>query len=194
MTEKELIAHNAKILTRLHEAIDDSFPKRNRSDSHFAAWQRACEEFHAQYWTLFYPGGQDCLMGLQQCDRKSVQTAINFLEVDPYYFRSGYTKEYIWKYITRCQLSSLEIERLHLIGISYTERQICREFWYMCRAMTRLPANGFWEAVYQKIQTDDSFVSQRASYLFAYSKGVEQGEEVRKSVYDQVREEKYGPV
>lgn len=187
MDEKQIIASNADKINQLDKAIKHAYAKAD-----WASHKSATARFHADYPRLFYPGGEERLKALRRADEVAVQTALNFLDVDPQYFRSGYIKEYLWRYIVRCWLTAQDIGRLHQIALRYTERRIQREFWYMCRAMTHIANPEFWIAVRERLNSDDPQVRLRAAYLDAYSRGIEAGERARKQVRYDVLSRKYG--
>ncbi|CAG0928534.1 hypothetical protein TFLX_00912 [Thermoflexales bacterium] len=174
MDEKQLIAQNTAEINRLENAV-----KHLNSSKTRAAGKAAAAQFHASYSQLFYPGCEERLKALRVCDEVAITTALNFLEVDPYYFRSGYTKEYIWKYIARCSLAVQDINRLCAIALRYLEQPVRRDFWYMCRAMTHLASDDFWQQVQARLSSGDPAMRTRASHLYAYAHGVEAGERVR---------------
>jgi hypothetical protein len=129
MEQKQLIASNAEEVNRLQATIHQTFAKRDRSEADWTAWENACALFHANYFPrLFYPGGATHLQALQQCEPGAIETAVDFLEVDPWYFRSGYIKEYLWRRIVRCPLTAQDVDRLHATALRYTTRCIQREF------------------------------------------------------------------
>src|SRR5258708_15222068 len=121
-------------------------------------------------------------MALRKGDPAFLDGSIEFLLADVMAFGTGYTKERIWKHITRFQLDSKHIESLQAAALKYLKRPVQREFWYMCRAMSRLATAQFWQEVESTSGSADSETSQRASYLFAYSKGVDFGQQVHAAV------------
>lgn len=193
MNRKEVIAANAEKLRVIQKAIHETFRKRDRSREEYDEWSAACDVFHEQYDDLFYPGGGEQLGALRRCDPAAIEIALDFLEVDPWYFRSGYHKEYIWTYLPQCSLSSDQFTRLEAVAHVYLRRRISREFWYMCRVMSRFASTTFWEQI--RIiakEKEDQPEGIRASYLVSYSGGIAAGEKVRRDVYAEVLHQKYG--
>jgi hypothetical protein len=88
---KQTIAHNAEILRRLHDAIHTTFAHRSESPEAMVAWKQACGEFHSRYDALAFPGGLSvALERLARGDMVTAETAIAYLELHPYFFRSQY--------------------------------------------------------------------------------------------------------
>lgn len=186
------IREDSKQLGELSERIGETFRTRDRGPEQRARWEAACSDFHNRFDKLYYPGGDVELAKVRAGDVGGIESAILFLTADPWHFRSGYIKEYLWRVVTRCPLSTADKERLQSAALSYLDRQIGREFWYMCRAMTRIGSGKFWAKVAQTAETATPFVAKRASYLLAFSHGIHEGAKVQKQVYRDVLREKYG--
>ena len=92
----ELIRQNEAELQRLHSRIHETVKHRGESAEKKLEWQQACEEFHARYDSLAFPGG--CAGAYERIlagDPATIDAALAFLEVRPFFFRSGY----MWKEI-----------------------------------------------------------------------------------------------
>jgi hypothetical protein len=73
---------------------------RAQSDSARQQWQEACAEFHARYHLLAFPGGlneETFFDQLGKGDPVITEWALCFLELRPYFFRSGY----VWQKLLR---------------------------------------------------------------------------------------------
>lgn len=204
MDRQELIRSNTIELLKLQLALSKahSFYRsaEKSEDSHFrsqteilkAAWEKAARVFHARYYWLIYPGGADKLSELRLCQRAAIETALDFLEVDPWCFRSGYIKEYIWHYVPQCGLTKNDLVRLRRIALKYLDRRIQREFWFMCRAMTCLGQDDFWELIRNLVRQTHGRKRRRAGFLFSYAQSIEAGEGRRRQLQMQIRSEKFG--
>jgi hypothetical protein len=192
MDEKDLIVTNANELNQMMSVINETFKERDDSLDHWLVWSKACTKFHENYCHLFYPGSYERLQALKKGDADSVETAINFLEVDPVYHRSGYTKEYIWRYIVRCALEPAQLERLQTVALQYTRKRMRREFWYACRAMATLGTDDFWLALAAQMESSDPLIRTRTFYLAAYSDGVAAGERLHLRISGELLLRKYG--
>jgi hypothetical protein len=90
---------NAAEINRLHRRVHETFSgQSNVADPH-EEWSRACREFHERYSSLCIPGGWDTgfMERLKAGEYDTVEAALCFLEVRPYFFRSGY----MWKDLLR---------------------------------------------------------------------------------------------
>jgi hypothetical protein len=129
---------------------------------------------------------RESLFALQEAVKKqnpdALSIAISFLEADVTTIGSGYAKERIWKYVVKYNLDERAIRRLCHIALRYLDKPIQREFWYMCRAITRIADNEFWQHVKAKTLALDPLIGVRATYLYEYSKGINAGEHIHQEV------------
>jgi hypothetical protein len=88
---------------------------RHRNDSPQArvAWQTACAEFHRRYDALAFPGGYEAALdGLAIGNQQVIDATLSFLEVRPYFFRSGYMRKVLLRKIKQVDLAPQQLERL----------------------------------------------------------------------------------
>jgi hypothetical protein len=192
MLSIEDIQTNSARLRELNHEIHETFRKRDKGPQELANWEAACAAFHKHFDDLCFPGGAAVLEQIRSGDSAAVESAIRFLTADPRHFRSGYLKEFVWRVIPRLNLSAADIERLEGVAFNYLQKQISREFWYMCRAMARVGTQKLWQRVTQQLGNGDPLVAKRASYLLAFSASVHAGAVIRRQVYRDVIREKYG--
>jgi hypothetical protein len=117
------IGKNARALRKLEARIKDTFACRGDSPAGRVDWERACAEFHGNYADLAFPGGIAVLPALGRGDTKAVEAASLFLAADPWFFRSGYLKEYLWRRLKHQTLSDAQLKRLESAGIGYVKRR-----------------------------------------------------------------------
>jgi hypothetical protein len=86
---RRLMEDNAVVLRRLHQNVKNSHQRLQEDGG--VAWQQAVAAYNGQYDTLAFPGGlSQALDKLQMGDPQTAETALIFLEVHPYFFRSQY--------------------------------------------------------------------------------------------------------
>jgi hypothetical protein len=141
---QEIHKPSAKIVS-LNKRIDETLRKRSRGPAEREEWSKACAEFHRLYPELFYPGGDNSLDALKRDESAAIQTALDFLDADPVHFRSGDTKEEVWRRLRVTSLTAGDKLRLEGIALRYLERRIEREFWVMGRVMSKLGSDEFWQ-------------------------------------------------
>jgi hypothetical protein len=102
---KQTIEHNAAEIRRLHQAIHDTWRRRSESAEAWTVWERACAEMHARYDALAFPGGLSAAFErLAAGDPLTAETAIIFVELRPYFFRSQYHATKLIKLLKRLHL------------------------------------------------------------------------------------------
>ncbi len=106
-----------------------------------------------------------------------MSTALDFLEADPLHYRSGYTKEEVWRRLRRAPLVPADRARLEQIALAYLERQLGREFWSMARVMSDLASKEFWVRVSELGSSAEEPKKTRATFLLHYRGGASAGEE-----------------
>jgi hypothetical protein len=90
-----------------------------------------------------YKEAQAAIEDLKGGNVRGVEPAIHFLKADVYEFRSGYLKEYLWRYLCRVPLTEGQAERLLQVARKYLERRMTREFRSMCRLVNRIAGEEF---------------------------------------------------
>lgn len=113
---KLLIERNSAEAARLHGRIHETFAKRDVSPEKRGEWKQACEVFHRRYDELAFPGGYDgALDRLVAGDQETMEAAICFLEMRPYFFRSGYVFDALLRKAKHAPLSPGQLSRLQVV-------------------------------------------------------------------------------
>jgi len=109
---RSVIERNASEISRLHARIHETVKLRDRGAAERREWEQACAEFHARYDELAFPGGYSgALERIVAGDPDTMEAAICFLEVRPYFFRSGYMFKDILRKTRRAPLSGAQADR-----------------------------------------------------------------------------------
>ena len=122
------MVENAAEINRLHRRIHETVKRRGESEELRQEWSQACEEFHAKYGKLCIPGGWDegFLDRILAGDPATIEIALCFLEVRPYFFRSGYQWKTILQKCKRAPLSGEQAERFAQLLDKYTLWKLVR--------------------------------------------------------------------
>ncbi|MFK2878273.1 hypothetical protein [Rhodanobacter hydrolyticus] len=117
---KLLIEGNAEEVRRLHGRIHETLAFRDVSPKRREEWKRACEDFHRRYDELSFPGGyKGARDRLVAGDPETMEAAICFLELRPYFFRSGYMFEALLRKAKDAPLSVEQRARLQFVADSF---------------------------------------------------------------------------
>jgi hypothetical protein len=107
---------NASEIVRLHNQIHETFKERGKSDAGRSAWKTACAEFHTRYSQLAFPGGYlEALEKFRAGDTSVVEPALCFLELRPYFFRSGYMFTKLMRRMKHIPLTPAQQKRLDAV-------------------------------------------------------------------------------
>lgn len=111
------ICAGAKALRKLH--ADHHLAYRGHGDRRAALY-----EFHSNHDRLAMPGGlARCFAGVAENDEASIDLALTYLEVRPYYFRSQYHFKAFLRALRRAKLSTSQITRLENVRAQVRERK-----------------------------------------------------------------------
>ena len=154
-------AQIAKLHARVHEA------HRSRDE---VAWKNAIAELRG------YVSPIDDLM--DRCYSEQLEDspdllrfAIEFLECDPVFFRSGYLKEHLLDRLKSVELREEHRERLRAVLIEAVRHRGHREFRRYCRLAPVLAGDALGRALEELMQSDDGGVRSRAKLMADYIVG-----------------------
>jgi hypothetical protein len=160
MKHRSEIQQGAAKLQAMHEKIHATYQSRS------AEWSQACEDFRSSYDSLAYPGGlQVGMAALKSSSEVAIETAIEFLEVDPIFFRSGYIKEELIQNLKRADLTDAQKERLNGVILRLVELRDCREFRRYCQLATRTKSPKLETELKRLISSNDPSVIRRALWV-----------------------------
>lgn len=146
-------------MRELHDTIHTTYRSRSRQ------WSQTCEEFHSSYDSLAYPGGlEKGLAALRSGDAAAIELAIEFLEVDPMFFRSGYIKAKIVQRLKALGLTPTQVGRLNQVILHLVETRDCREFRRYCHAR-KTTGPDLENELRQLLAGGDADVTRRAKWV-----------------------------
>ena len=86
---------------------------RDQSSEQWKAWSEACAAFHFAYDKLVFPGGGIAINKITAGDAEAMEAGLCWIEVRPYFFRSGYHFGTILKKLKRAPLTVEQKQRLN---------------------------------------------------------------------------------
>ena len=136
-----LIQDESAALHALHERVHATFRTRDSGRHARDAWSQACHEFHTHVSRLD-PYLQRAFQDRRYSDKDLIEFVVCFLEVDPYFFRSGYLKQDLLTRIKRSELRDRVKRRLRSVLVDAVNRRGTREFKYYCRLAAAIADEG----------------------------------------------------
>ncbi len=94
-----------------------------------------------------------------------IESAITFLESDPWFFGSGYFKADLLKILTQVELKPSQITRLQKIALAVVDKRDCREFRWYCRLACKVQSTKLKNDLQQRMNVVDSDVKRRANWM-----------------------------
>lgn len=148
MTEfATLMRANLAEIDRLQRRVDETAGLCDRSEADRQAWTDACLHFHRRFDQLAFPGGAAQWSAFLAGKSRGIDAAIAFLDVDPWFLRSGYAKEIIWHRLKRFPLDGARAALLESIALAWLRCRVRREFWAMARYLRAQASAPFWDTV-----------------------------------------------
>jgi hypothetical protein len=117
---KSVFRANAAEISRLHSRIGETFKERDKSTEKREEWKRACAVFHLRYQDLAFPGGERSAGArILAGDAEAIEAALCFIELRPYFFRSGYMYQDFLRKLNRAPLSQEQASRFASVKAAY---------------------------------------------------------------------------
>ena len=140
-------------LNRLHESLHELSDLRWRTQKaeDVARWENAVSAWKAysgfgEDTKFYFFESRDFLFALASGDADAKESAIRFLEFDPYYYRSGYIKSKLLVRLKNIKLSASEVKRLQkVICNAIVSQQPKCEFKYYARLLKNVGTPEFFE-------------------------------------------------
>ncbi|MCA9805302.1 MAG: hypothetical protein KC777_25205 [Cyanobacteria bacterium HKST-UBA02] len=164
---QSVMAERAELASRLCNDAYDLYDRKPGREAEMAVWEQAASLFHQSIREAFPDGFWESLEALSKEDISGLETAIKFLEDDPYFFRSGYIKADILKYVRRVRLSASDAKRLRRVVIAAIKVGDRREFRWYCKLARRVESPAFRNDIEQLLHHDDEGVRRRARWVLA---------------------------
>lgn len=99
-------------IQRLRARIQETYRDSTKRQEYHAV----CAEFHARYDQLAFPGGwSEALKKFRAGDITRMEEALTFLEIRPYFFRSGYMHQQLRRALGRLPMTSSQRARYNVI-------------------------------------------------------------------------------
>lgn len=130
-------------------------------------WKQAAELFHQTIDEAYPRDFEENLEQLEKGDPAGLKMAITFLELDPWFFRSGYVKADLIRLICRMSIPPTEAVRLQKVILAAIDLRDRREFRWYCKLAKAVKDKSFKLQVTERIGNQDSGVRRRARWVLS---------------------------
>jgi uncharacterized protein (TIGR02996 family) len=130
-------------------------------------YEQARRLFHAASAAAWPPRFWEDLRRLRSGDAAALETAVAFLEADPWFFRSGYAKESLIRFLCRLELAQEHVARLRRVVLAAVDGRHRREFRSYCRLARKVDGPEVRSELVRRLGHDDARVRRHARWVFA---------------------------
>jgi hypothetical protein len=159
----------ARAATRAEKArlaVDEAAQRRGPRDStSWHKWRAAADQFHRAVDAAYPPGFWENYSRLKKGQPEALEMAVVFLEDDPWFFRSGYIKVELIKYVGRTPLSDNYAERLGRVALHAVDSRDRREFRAYCRLARKIDNSELRTALVSRTSSSDEGIRRRARWM-----------------------------
>ncbi len=152
-------------------------------------WHKACRRFHEDYDQLAFPGGiTEGMRRLATNDPGIIESAVVFLEVDPFFFRSGYIKEDLLERLRWAPLDEDQKQRMRQVILArIRDPKNRREFRRYCR-LAPFVADAEFEKEIAGLAGSSGAKPKRAQWVLEHLRqGVPRGRDLSDSARSRAR-------
>lgn len=126
----------------------------------------AARRLYERAWYMAYPPSfWEDYQRLRSGDPAGMESAVSFLEADPWFFRSGYIKSQLIRYIKRPMLTEEYARRLQQVVLALVDRRDDRDFRAFCRLARKVDAPAQREQLTRRLTHDDPDIRRRARWV-----------------------------
>jgi hypothetical protein len=125
------------------------------------------ERFHSAVEAAYPPDFWEHYDRLKGGDARGVEMAIEFLEADPWFFRSGYIKANLARFLKRVPLSKQRVRRLESVLLKIVDERNTEEFRNYCRLARVIATPALQEALIERLTDENLGRRLRATWMLS---------------------------
>jgi hypothetical protein len=141
-----------------------SGPSHPKEWAHVVAADRAYDELSRN---ASPPSPGDLLKGLTEGDSTAIESAVTWLEADPFALHTGYLKQKIMGRLCRAEMSSMQQERLRNVLLRVTSRGPRHEFRDACKLARHVDSTEFRRSLLDLSARPEPHISYAAARMLA---------------------------
>jgi hypothetical protein len=152
----------------LREKLRNSFACRNQSPQKYRDWKSEAD-LYLKYNMLSRPMLDFCYTASER-DPDSVQREFMFdyIEIDPYCYRSGYLMERIVRKLKKLELTQAEKSSVRELLLKRIRSRALRNFRDICRLVPKIKDQNFEDAITVLSRSSDQAIRHRAEFALSY--------------------------
>lgn len=131
-------------------------------------WLKSVETFHQAVSDVYPRGFWENFEGFCKGELRHLEMYLSFLELNLWFFGSGYLKADIMRVLKRTKLDDAQIKRVRLIILDAIKQHYRREFRYYCRLAQKVDCIEFRAELDKLLNHEDKDISRRASWVLEY--------------------------
>ena len=158
---RQLIIDEAAKLNELHEKVHESYSYRGKGAKGYRVWEEACKLFH-KYESPLDEYLEKACSAKKYDDNDLLEFVVQFLELDPWFFRSGYLKQIFLTKIKRSNISETMKSRLRNVLMDAVNKRGAREYKYYCRLAIQIYDENLINYLKESEQSTDARRRERA--------------------------------
>ena len=165
---REDIRRTEDVENRHHARIHATCALRERSREDWQAWSKAAEAWHAQLYPTDVLWTDEFRAALKASSRDAIEQAILYLEVDPWYFRSGYLKDRLIRGLKRANLKEKDRDRLRNVIWNVVMGRNRTEFRRYCGLAALIVTEDFRRMLESRFPESDAASQGKLGYLIRF--------------------------
>lgn len=152
----------------LTQAINDSMEARDTSPEGYAAWNEAVDRWKNHNSPIDDLIDRCHIPSSTAPDPELRAFMLDYIETDPYFFRSGYHLERILRRLKRAELSAAEESALRALLLKRIRTRGLRNFRDICRMIPRIEDESLYAEVAELAQSQAPPIMARAKLALSY--------------------------
>lgn len=146
------ILETERVMNKYTQKIHQTFHKRRESDGAWQEWSDTCRAVHRIKLPTDFLWSDEHRDKVRSGDREAIDDTIVYLEADPWYFRSGYLKEWLLDNLRKAPLNEENKSRLRKVILNVAAGRNRREFRRYCLLAKKVTNEDFERTVKEKAE------------------------------------------
>lgn len=164
---REQIARCEQEVNALDRKVHETVKMRDSSREAREIWIRAAHDFRT-YYSPIDDLLEACLKSDLPQDINLRQFVFDYIDQDPYFFRSGYILEKLLQRVKKLSLTPAEKTSLQRLLLKRIDTRALRNFRNICRLTHMIDSNGFHAKVSSRARSADPQINSRARFALEY--------------------------